>query len=121
MKYQGVVLLSVREYLGCYDGIDAWKHLKYVVGIEDNDKEKVIDYKTKEEYEYIRRTEKGGLNATRDRVILGNIYAIESPCYFFKKYKSYSQRQINALIKGVNFFSEEYQNLEPKGTKILFK
>lgn len=121
MKYQGVVLLSIREYLGCYDGVDAWQHLKYVVGIETNDKEKIIDYKTKEEYSYISRTEQGMLNVARESVVLGNIYAIESPCHFFKKNKKYSPRQIDALISGSSYFLSEYQNMTAKGVKKLFK
>ena len=121
MKHQGVMIASVRTYLGVLDGADAWEFSKYIVGIY-KEGEKLVDYLTGEEYDAIFRTYDGYLTTSRAKVKVGKVYAVESTYKKLDKKEMYSDRQINSLIRELDIFSEEYKALtKSKGAKILTK
>jgi len=120
MKFQGVVLMSVRTYLGYHDGGDVWEFSKYAVGIELGEG-KVIDYKTGDVYNYITRNERGKFNIKRNEITEGCVYAIEALDSFFNKKENYSANQINAYIRNSEFFNKEYKNTNSKGIKVMKK
>lgn len=117
MRYQGVVELSVREYLGVMDGGDAWKHLKYVVGITTDSG--VYDYKTGEEYKYISRRANGILDITRDQVEIGEVYAVQMTLGRIDPAKKYSKSQLDHYIDNSELFTEEYKAINKGKTKLL--
>lgn len=110
MKYKGVVVLSVREYLGYHDGSDLWMYLKHVVGIKEG--KEVWDYKTGEKYNYISRNECGLMQTTRDQLSVGNTYAIEFVTSEFQKGESYSKREIERFIQRSSLFLDDYKNIK---------
>lgn len=120
MKYQGVMVLSIRTYLGCYTGEDAWQHHKYIVGTKEEGK--IKDYKTGEIYDYIPTDKYGCMMITRDEVKKGNVYAISSVIPHFDKSKAYSAKKIDKFIDDCNWFSKEYKNIgKQKRGKVLMK
>lgn len=119
MKYQGIVELSVREYLGVMDGGDAWKHLRYAVGIKTDDG--VFDYKTGEEYCYISRTKNGILDITRDQIEVGKVYAVQTSLGILNANKKYSKSQLDRYIDNSELFTDEYKVQNRGRTKILKK
>jgi len=120
MRYQGVLLLSVRTYLGVCDGVDTWQYLEHIVGIEENGK--VKDYKTGEEYDLINRDERGNMLISRAEIKKGHTYAVEAFFSEFNKNKTYHGIQIDYYIKHCNLFSDEYKNIKKvKRGKMLIK
>lgn len=116
MKYQGVVELSVREYLGIEDGLTAWRHQKYAIGIKINGE--VYDYKTLEKYDFIDRTEKGVIDLDDKKLEKGFIYAINTQRYF-EENKRYSDSNIKRYIEDTPYYSEEYKEIKPKVKKLI--
>ena len=117
MKYQGVLELSVREYLGFMDGCDAWRHLKYAVGI--NLSGEVYDYKTGEKYNFIPRSETGKLQVTKKEVEVGEIYAVQMGRIRINPNQKYSIRKINKYINESELFGTEYKEIKHDKQKIL--
>lgn len=120
MKYQGVVLLSVRTYLGIFDGTDNWEFLKYVVGIKLG-QGKVVDYKTGDVYDYISRTKNGKLAVNRCDVKKGTTYAVESIDGTLDKKAIYSDKQIDSYIKNSPILTKEYKSIGKKKVKVIIK
>lgn len=104
---RGVMLATVRKYLGVLDGCDAWELNKYIIGILNEDG-KLIDYKTNESYKCITRNEEGCLAADRDSIEIGGVYAVEAT--MFDKNKHYSKKEIESFINESNLFKEDYKN-----------
>ena len=120
MKYQGVFVLSIRTYLGFYNGADEWMHKRYVVGIENKDG-KLTDYKTGEIYDFVARNEKNRMKLTREDTEIGKDYAIDAMVEFFDKNEFYSSKMINKFIINSNLFSEEYKGHTKTKNKIMIK
>ena len=120
MVQQGVMIATVRTYLGILDGSDAWEVSKYIIAIEKGDGI-IVDYKTGDEYNAITRTEAGRLNISRKEIEIGKVYAVESLDKSFDRNKYYSDRQINKFIKKSGIFSDEYINMNKSSAKVMLK
>ena len=115
MKYQGLVELSVRKYLGIIDGVATWEHVKFAIGIKLGDQ--VYDYKTLEKYNFISRKENGAIDAYSKDVVAGQIYAIDAVNKKLDEINS--SWQLNRYIKKANYFSSEYKNCKPNGKLLM--
>lgn len=119
MIYRGIVLISVRTYLGLQNGTDHWRFSKYAIGIELEDGS-VMDYKTGKIFNYIKRDEKGNLMANREAMNVGHIYAVACFDEELNKRNVYSSRRIDKYIQQSEIFRDEYKNIG-KGPRLVKK
>jgi len=117
--YRGIVLISIRTYLGVQNGTDHWKFSKYAVGIELEDGS-VMDYKTGKIYNYIKRNDKGKLIANREDMNIKHTYAVECFEEELNKSSIYSSRRIERYIQNAEILTDEYKNIG-KGPRLVKK
>ncbi len=111
MKYRGVeevTALSIREYLGFFDGSDMWIHNGYAIGVKKDGI--MCDYITGLPYNFIDRDSNGNLLADRNNAVIGEIYAVRDGIIQFKENKMYSDKEIDKIIKTSGRFNKSYIN-----------
>lgn len=120
MKYQGVIGLELREYLGVLDGQRTWSHWDCMIGVNHQDGQ-AVDYKSGAVCHYLQRNENGILVVDEEKLEVGAIYAVEMTIPGLRENGTYSKRELDKFIEGSNFFSDDYKNKGKKRAKRLIK